>query len=124
MNPLEQLADAWLDAKRVENDAIAKRRALDAQIAALMDTSEPEGTATEKLTGLKVSVTHKLNRKVDIATLQDAWMALSADVQAAFRWKAEVNTSAMRKLSGADYAAFSRFVTAEPATPTVKVETL
>lgn len=123
MSTLHELAALRLEAKAAEDAAVAKRRALDEQIAMLLqDPNKPEGTVTEKPDGFKVSVTYGMNRKVDTAALQVAWNTLPKPVQDAVRWKAEVSVTGMRALDQGESLILSKFVTASPASPQVKVE--
>lgn len=120
---LTQLIAARIAAKRIEDQAVEDRRALDKQIAELLkDPAKPEGTISQKADGYKVSVTYKIDRKVDSEKLQGAWSKLSAAASAAFKWKADVSVSELRKLEGADAAAAAVFITSQPASPSIKIE--
>jgi len=124
LEKLEQLAAAWIKAKETESAAIERRRALDALIVAASIGNITEGTHSEEIDGFKITVTQKLNRKVDTQTLQTAWTSLTPAVQAAFKWKADVTLPAMRKLTDQDYREFAQFVSTDLATPAVKVEVI
>lgn len=120
---LTQLIAARIAAKRIEDQAVAERRDLDQQIAELLkDPAKPEGTISQKADGYKISVTYKVDRKVDSEKLQAAWSKLSAAASAAFKWKADVSVSELRKLEGADAAAAAVFITSQPASPSIKIE--
>lgn len=120
---LTQLIAARIAAKRIEDQAVAERRDLDQQIAELLkDPAKPEGTISQKADGYKVTVTYKVDRKVDSEKLQAAWSKLSAAASAAFKWKADVSVSELRKLEGADAAAAAVFITSQPASPSIKIE--
>lgn len=120
---LTQLIAARIAAKRIEDQAVEDRRALDKQIAELLkDPNKPEGAISQKADGYKVTVTYKVDRKVDSEKLQAAWSKLSAAASAAFKWKADVSVTELRKLEGADAAAAAVFITSQPASPSIKIE--
>lgn len=123
---LDTLSAAWLAAKADEDAARARRYEIEAQIVAMLPGAD-EGTTTNKLDTVKVSVTRKLTRSVDTAALQEHWSFLPAQAQAVFKWSADIDT---RKLRAAQdmapdaYAAAAQFITAKPSKPGVKVEVL
>ncbi len=120
---LTQLIAARIAAKRIEDQAVADRRDLDKQIAELLkDPNKPEGAISQKADGYKVTVTYKVDRKVDSEKLQAAWSKLSAAASAAFKWKADVSVTELRKLEGPDAAAAAVFITSQPASPSIKIE--
>ncbi len=120
---LTQLIAARIAAKRIEDQAVEDRRALDKQIAELLkDPNKPEGAISQKADGYKVTVTYKVDRKVDSEKLQAAWSKLSAAASAAFKWKADVSVTELRKLEGPDAAAAAVFITSQPASPSIKIE--
>lgn len=120
---ITELIAARIAAKRIEDEAIAERRKIDASIAEMLkDPNKPEGSISQKADGYKVTVTYKIDRKVDTDKLQAAWAKLSATAAQAFKWKADVSVSELRKLEGADAAAASVFITSKPATPSITIE--
>ena len=121
---INQLAQAWLDAKDEEDAAILRRRQIGNLIAAAIP-GDDEGTAYFKTDFSKVLVTRKLNRKVDAATLGAAWESLPANVQATFKWSAEINTKhlrALQELNSPELAKASKYFTTKPAAASVTVE--
>ena len=120
---LSELVAARIAAKRAEDDAISERRRIDASIAELLkDANKAEGSISQKTDGYKVTVQYKVDRKVDTEKLQAAWPKLSAAATQAFKWKADVSVSELRKLEGADAAAAAVFITSKPATPSITIE--
>jgi len=120
---IAELIAARIAAKRVEDAAVAERRRIDGAIADLLkDPAKVEGTVSQKLEGYKLSVTYAVSRKADTDKLQKEWDKLPPAVAAAFRWKAEVSTTELRKLEGSEAAAAASFITTSPASPTVKIE--
>ena len=121
---IAQLVDARIAAKRAEDEAVQARRDIDAQIVELLrDPAQPEGTISTKLEdGRKVKAVFNMNRKVDSAALQSAWGGLSLDVQAIFKWKAEVSVSEMRKIDAQAQLVASKFFETTPGSVTISVE--
>lgn len=120
---LDQLIAARLSAKRIEDSAVTARREVDEQIANLLRPSDKlEGTVSQKAGDYKISVTYKLSRSVSTDDLQKAWDKLSVDQQGAFKWKADVSVSALRKLDDKAQAAVAKFITSKPASPTISLE--
>lgn len=65
---VEALCRDWLDAKREENAANAKRLKIEEQLVQALEIPE-EGSKTHKMDGFKVTVTQPITRKLDV----DAW---------------------------------------------------
>jgi hypothetical protein len=122
---IAELIAARIAAKRAEDAAVAERRRIDGAIAEMLkDANKPEGSVSQKADGYKVTVTYKIDRKVDTDKLQAAWAKLSAAAAQAFKWKADVSVSELRKLEGADAAAASVFITSKPASPSITIEAI
>lgn len=122
---ISELVAARISAKQAEDDAIAERRSIDEQLAELLKNPEkPEGSISTKLDdmGLKLTVTYKINRSVDSKKLQSEWEKLSAGAQAAFKWKADVTVSELRKLEGIDATVASAYITSKPGSPGIEIQ--
>jgi hypothetical protein len=121
---LSELIAARIAAKRAEDQAVAARREIDAQLAELMaDANKPEGSISRKTDdGYKLTVTYKIDRKVDTEALTKDWAKLPIDVQAAFKWSAALSVSEFRKLQDKAQLSASRFITAKPASPSITIE--
>ena len=120
---LSELIAARIAAKRIEDEATAERRAIDKALADMLkDPAKPEGTVSHRTEGCKVTVTYKIDRKVDAAALTKGWDKLSGGAQAAFKWKPEVSVSELRKLEPADAAAAAVFITSKEASPSITIE--
>lgn len=118
MNNIPLLVAALRAAKAVEDDAVAQRKTLQAQLVSLI--TQPGLETTFKGEGFQIA--YKLDRKVDAEMLWAAYPTLSLNAQKAFRFKADVDLKAYRALEEFDAPAFktiSAFVTTKPATPTV-----
>ena len=123
---LSTLVAARIAAKREEDAAIKARREVDAQIAELLkDANKLEGSISQKLPeGYKVTVTYKLDRKVDTDALKAGWEKLPFDVQAAFKWKADLSISEYRKLDEKVQRSAAQFFTTKEASPSITIEAI
>ena len=122
---INELVAARIAAKRAEDAAIKARREVDAQIAELLrDATKQEGSISQKLDGYKVTVTYKLDRKVDTDALTKSWDKLPLDVQAVFKWKADLSVSEFRKLEGKASLNASQYFTTKEASPSITIEAI
>lgn len=122
---ITELVAARIAAKREEDAAIAARREIDAALAALLkDPAKPEGSISAPAGDWKLTVTYKVDRKVDSDALTKAWATLPKDVQDSFKWKADVSVSALRKLAPADASRAAVFVTAKEASPSIEIKAI
>jgi hypothetical protein len=120
---LDALIAARIAAKRAEDQAVQARRDIDAQLASLLkDPQKPEGSVSQKVDGYKLTVTYKVDRKVDTEALTKSWPALTKEQQEAFKWKADLSVSALRKLPDADRARLAAFITSKEASPSITIE--
>lgn len=124
---LSQLAQAWLDAKEEENAAIAKRRGIGALIEkALPGNGEAEGSTSAVIdNALRVYVTRKVTRKVNVDALTKDWEFLPANARNAFKWSAEVaikHLRALEQLNAPELELVREFITTKPAASSVEVE--
>lgn len=120
---ITELIEARIVAKRSEDEAAAKRRDIDAKIAAVLaDASKQEGTVTQKVDGFKVSVTYKMTRSVDQELVEKEWAKMTDAQHAAFKWKADLSLAAFKKLDGTEQAGLSKYITTKPATASVSIE--
>ena len=120
---LSELIAARIAAKRIEDEPITERRNIDKAIADMLrDPAKPEGSISQRTEGCKVTVTFKIDRKVDADKLTKAWDTLSTGAQAAFKWKPDVTVSELRKLSQPDAAAAAVFITSKDGSPQITIE--
>ena len=120
---LASLIEARIAAKRAEDAAVQARRDIDAQLAELLkDAQKPEGAISQKVDGYKLTITYKLDRKVDSEELQKSWAKLPLDVQNVFKWKPELSLSEFRKLEDKAANSAARFFTTKEASPSIKIE--
>ena len=116
---MNELIQEWLDAKRLERDAVERRRLLDKKVAALLP-AKTEGTSSAHMDGYKVAVEYKVTRKVDSQSLAAIWNQLTQKEQELFRWKAELEMKAFREYQGGDW--LNQIVTSKAGSPTVTIE--
>lgn len=117
---MPQLASAWRTVKAAEDAAKAERLKLEEAIVALVPHQD-EGTVNQD----GVAVTFKVTRTVDTERLQAAWHELPEAAQQLFRWKADIDTRAMRgaqQVAPAAYKTAAEFITAKPAKPSVAIK--
>jgi hypothetical protein len=120
---LNELVAEWKIAKEAENDATFARRELEALIINLMPHKE-EGSVSESTEEGKVTVTYKVSRKVDTASLQASWAGLGRNTQNCFKWAADISTTAMRAVQELDDVAYlqaAKFITSTPAKPALTI---
>lgn len=118
---LAQVLPTWMQAKEDERKAIEHRRSLDQLIQTLLPKKD-EGSVSATEGDYKVSVTYKMTRTIDTPALQADWYKVPERVHGAFKWKADISTSALRTLSAEDAALVSEYITTKPASPSVSVE--
>lgn len=118
---ITELVALRVAAKEREEAAVAHRREIDAALINAIGTLD-EGTKSEVTDDYKVSVTYKLDRKLDTDALRQAWPAIPAAAQNAVKWKADLSVTEYRKLEQSDAGFLSQFITTKPAAPTIKVE--
>ena len=122
---ISELIAARIAAKRAEDDAVLARREIDEQITNILRPADKlEGTVSEKAGEYKISVVYKLSRSVSTEDLQKVWDKLTAEQQGAFKWKADVSVSALRKLDDKAMAAVSKLITSKPASPSITIEAI
>lgn len=121
---LAQILPTWMQAKEDERKAIEHRRSLDKMIQDLLPKKD-EGSISDSVGDYKVTISYKLTRAVDADLLSGMWAAMSEPARKAFKWKAEVSTTELRKLQEFrpdDYAFVAGAITTKPASPSVSVE--
>ena len=122
---LEDLADAWIEAKEKEKVAVEMRREIEDDLSRyLAHSPNIEGTETIKGDGVKVKITNRIDRKVDADRLQElaAEHGLSEHLGRLFRWKPEVNLTAWRNADRLITAPLAEAITATPGRPSFAIE--
>lgn len=125
MMTLQELSQAWLDAKAVEKSAQDQRRHIEDKLLSALGTAENlDGTETHTPDGYRVKVTGRINRKVDSARLQEIARenGISDQLGVLFRWKPEINTAVWKATSDNITNVLSEAVTATPGRPSISIE--
>ncbi len=121
---LAQLAYEWRAIKDAEKAAQEKRLAIEAAMLGMVQHL-PEGTVTTEAGDIKVKVTYKVTRSVDVNGVQDDWNVMPSIVQEAFRWKPDLDLKRYRAIETANPEAFkllAKYVTSKEAKPSISVE--
>jgi len=123
---LEVLAMEWSLHKRLEEDAVAGRRAIEDQIvkwAAIPETLD--GTETLKLDSCEVKIVGRIDRKVDGDKLQElaAEHGLTDHLSTLFRWKPELAMKAWNSADADITSVLSGAITAKAGRPSFKIIT-
>lgn len=129
MSNINELAAQILEAKANEKRAADWRRHLEAEMVSLLGVSEDEeGANTFEPDGsrYKVTVTCKINRRVDGDKLQDLAQeaGLFDHLQSLFRWKPSIDMKAWKAADAAITAPLLSAITAKAGKPVVKITEL
>lgn len=127
MNPIDEAAAALELAKMIEARASEGRRAAEEQLIALLPVKD-EGSVTMKGASYKVSITYGFNRTIDAAALSAIKTSMPpALFEQAIDYKPAINLKGLRHLQSNEpdaYAALAQAITARPAKPSVKIESI
>ena len=122
---LENLAEAWMQAKEAERMAVEARRAVEDQLIALFRISEQmEGTFNTKTqTGHAIKIVVRMSRKVDADKVQElaAEHGLTEHLSSLFRWKPEINMTAWKATSPEITAVLADAVTVTASRPSFSI---
>ncbi len=121
---ITSLAAQWLEAKREEETATSKRRAIEDVIKKLQNIPEDlDKTVSFDDDGYKVSVTGRIDRKVDSEKLQElaAEAGLTDHLGSLFRWKPEINATAWKLADDKITRPLSGAITAKPGRASFKI---
>lgn len=126
LTPYEQATNEWLEAKRDEAAATAKRRAAEDRLLSLIGVaSNFEGTETAECGGYTIKIASRMNRKVNSEKLQAIAIekGLSEHLSDLFRWKPEINMAAWKAASPEITNQLLDAITTEPARPSFQIFT-
>jgi len=106
-------AEKWLIAKEMERAAQELRRAIE-------DEMGPDYTEY----GYKITVTERMNRKIDADLLQEiaAENGLTDHLSALFRWKPEINAKDWKAAAPEITAVLEEAITSTPGRASFKIE--
>ena len=127
MSAIDQLAEAWLDAKVKEQESIATRRSIEDQLAHELALEQAnEGTHSVKASGFKVKATVRYNRKINADLLQEiaAENGLSEHLGSLFRWKPEINSNAWKSADSTITKPLLAAITTTPGRPSFSIESI
>lgn len=122
--PLEDLAAAYLEAKKQEELARIHRVEIEKALIARVGIKE-EGSQTTTAGGFKITTTGKLNRKVDWARYEREVRALIPEALRPVDYKPSLNTRGIKYVENNEpeiYKLMTRCMTTEPAKPAVAVQ--
>lgn len=120
---LNQLANAWKKAKLVEAGAIKARIDIENKIIAITGAKE-EGSKTHPAGELKITVTGKINRSLDVV----AWDAIAPKVPEQLRpvkYKPEIDIKGLRYLESNEpkiYKLVAQAIVAKPGKTAVEIK--
>ena len=120
---LESLAEQWRAAKKAENAARNERVDIESRIIEITGHKE-EGSQTHEAGDWKVSVTGKLNRKLDA----DAWHMIEDSIPEDLRpvrYSPSLDTKGLRYLEQNEpdvYKRVAQAIETKPAKPAVEVK--
>lgn len=116
----QELAAAWLEAKRTEKDAEEYRRSLEDKMLSLFGIPEAmDGTETLEAGRFEVKITGRMNRKVDADMAREIAIerGIEAHMPRLFRWKAEINAGAWKATDESITAPLLAAITTTPGRP-------
>lgn len=119
VNPitLARLRQQWEFHKLAELEAQAARRAIEDEVAAMLELPESLDGAYKGAGSEVFAITGRMDRKVDGDKAQEIAKehGLEAHLQSLFRWKPEINLTAWRAADPSITAPFAAAVTTKPA---------
>ena len=126
MNAMQVWADAWMQAKRDESDAVSRRRECeDRMIEAMREAVEinEDGTTTVKPAGYTIKIVSRVTRSVDSEKVQElaAAAGLADHLPALFRWKPELNKAQWDHAAQNIRDALAPAITAKPGRPSFTI---
>lgn len=116
---IESLLPIYWQAKETAEQAAAHLSDVQEEIVKLLP-KKAEGTVTQQIGDDKVTIIYSINRTADAEKLKADWNNLPESVQDCFSWKPSVSVTALRLFVQPEYA--SRYITAKPAKPSLKIE--
>jgi hypothetical protein len=119
-----ELYEKWLEAKRIETEAVETRRQIEDEIVAAENISESfEGTLNMNPNGYRVKIVGRITRKVDASMIQDLAHehGLEQYLSTLIRWKPEVNLSVWKHADARVTAILSTAITAQPGRPSFQI---
>lgn len=125
LTDLASLSSMWLMAKQAEAAATTDRRNIEDRMRELAGIGENlDGSETLKVTGYKVKISGRIDRKVDAEKVQDlaAEHGLTHHLSSLFRWKPEINMSAWKSADESITGPLLGAITTKPGRPSFSIE--
>ena len=124
MMEIDTLAAEWIYAKNAEAQAVANRRAIEAELVKRLAISDQlDGTENFERSGYKIKVVGRINRSVDADKLQEiaAEYGLTGHLAQLFRWKPELSMSQWKAASDSITAPLAAAITSKPGRPSFTI---
>lgn len=123
---LAKLGSEWMAAKYAETEATERRRSIEDRITAAMDvTPTADGTKRAEIDGMRITVSTRLNRRVDGDKVQEIAAERGVEwpvLQRLFRWRPELNVREWRAEHETITGPLSAAITTTAGRPSVSVE--
>lgn len=123
LSKLEELAGQWRDAKRAEERARDERVNVEQQIIALTGCKE-EGSKTHEAGDFKITVTGKLNRKLDLPIWRDIESKIPENLRPV-TYKPSLDLKGLRYLQNNEpeiYAIAAKAIETKPAKTAINIK--
>jgi len=121
---LNELANAWVDAKSAEAEATAKRRKIEDELLSLIGL--PETFVGTQTIGdvFEIKVTGRMNHTIDADKLQEIAMenGTSDHLSQLFRWKPEINARAFSACDESILRPLREAITSKPGRPSFQIK--
>jgi len=128
MTRIDEIAQQWREAKAAEEAARQARLEAEKLLLECMGKLADEGKQHQDTTWFRVTVTTRINRKVDSEILEKIQDQIPLPIRAnVLRYKPELDLKEMRYLQNNEpalYAILAQAITATPAKPSISVEVL
>ena len=122
---LREGMQAWLSAKEAETTAIENRREIEDYLTKniLAISEDFEGSQSLGLDEYKLTVTGRMNRKVDADRVQEIARehGYAAALEDLFSWKADVRLTEWKQADPAITTVFAEAITTTPGRPSYKI---
>ena len=116
VSPVDYLCALWLDAKRAEQEATERRRAIEDELLAAGDVRSAGS--------YKLTITQRMNTRIDADALQEIAIenGLHDHLSTLFRWKPELNKKAWDATDEAITRPLMDAITTTPGRPSFSIK--
>lgn len=115
----------WLEAKKEESDAVARRREIEDKISSgLGIEGGDEGSRSFNADGYKITVTCRMNRRINSDKLQEiaAENGISEHLSRLFNWRPTISMPAWKAADENITTPLTDAITTTPGRPSYKIE--